>query len=121
MSRRETDHQPLPEELAEEISQLRDALGGLKSSVVGMSRFHGGTNGTSTVTIDAGKGPAWIAAACALAMMVGLILGGGFVGVLLLDQSRRIGAVERDTRDLNDYLSAIYVAAPQLKPKEKTQ
>lgn len=126
MSRRATDGQPLPEELTHDVEDLRDELGkalqDVRIALAAMGRFNSTQmTGTSTVTIDAGKGPAWIAAACACAMLVGLILGGGFVGVLLLDQSRRIGAVERDTRDLNDYLSAIYQQAPQLKPKEKDQ
>lgn len=104
-------------EISNTLQELRIGLAVLR----GTASHTTATTGSSTVTIDAGKGPAWIAAACACAMLVGLILGGGFVGVLLLDQSRRIGAVERDTRDLNDYLSAIYQQAPQLRPKEKTQ
>lgn len=111
------DEDDLAADIGGTLQELRISLALLR----GIPTHTNATTGTSTVTIDAGKGPAWIAAACAAAMLVGLVLGGGFVGVLLLEQSRRIGAVERDTRDLNDYLSAIYVAAPQLKPKEKTQ
>lgn len=123
MSRRATDGTPLPDEFTEDLGELREelreAIRDARAGLQAINRMGGTGTGTSTVSIDAGKGPAWIAASCALAMMVGLILGGGFVGVLLLDQSRRIGAVERDVRDLNDILSAVYVMAPQLKPKEK--
>lgn len=111
MSRLETDQQPLPEELAEEINQLREALGGLKSSIAGITRFHGGTNGNSTVTIDAGKGPAWIAVwistICCTAMMVAMMFG----GMWMLHQAKEID-------DLNAYLQAIYQQAPSLQPPQ---
>lgn len=120
-----------PQEVADMLQDVRIALAGLRG-------FGSHTNGVNTVTIDAGKGPAWIAASCAVAMLVGLLVACAWLSTALSeqsiaraehaeaerqarqDQSRRIDALDRKTADLDAYLSAIYMQAPQLKPKEKT-
>lgn len=62
----------------------------------------------STITINAGGIGVWIAStACAVMLAVNM-----FMVALYLDQQQQI-------RDLDAYLSAIYMMAPSLKPLEK--
>lgn len=65
-------------------------------------------NSTITVHHD-GKGT-WIAVTACLVMLAVNI----FLAVLVIDHSRKID-------DLGDYLSAIYMQAPHLKPAESTE
>jgi hypothetical protein len=61
----------------------------------------------STVTINAGGVGVWIAVtASAIMLAVNMVL-----VVILIDHGRRID-------DLQDYVHAIYMMAPQLKPEE---
>ena len=59
----------------------------------------------STVTINGGGIGVWIATVCC-AVMLGISIIGAAV---IIDQGRRIS-------DLNDYLAAIYMQAPHLRP-----
>ena len=63
---------------------------------------------TSTVTIQASGIGVWVASTCC-AVMLAVNL---FMVALYLDQQQQI-------RDLDAYLSAIYMMAPNLKPPEK--
>lgn len=65
-------------------------------------------NSTITVHHD-GKGT-WIAVTACLVMLAVNI----FLAVLVIDHSRKID-------DLGDYLSAIYMQAPHLKPAETAE
>ncbi|GAA0696446.1 hypothetical protein ISN75_06900 [Dyella marensis] len=75
--------------------------------------------GTANVNINAGGVAVWIAVTCCVAMLAATMVGAVWLG-------REFGAMEsanhqQDKRisDLNDYLSAIYMQAPQLRPKEE--
>lgn len=63
---------------------------------------------TSNININAGGVGVWIATtACAVMLAINM-----FMVALYLDQQQQI-------RDLDAYLSAIYMMAPSLKPPEK--
>lgn len=62
---------------------------------------------TATVSINAGGIGIWIASTCAAVSMTMCLAMGG----VILNQQREIG-------ELRQYLSAIYMQAPQLKPEE---
>lgn len=111
----------MPDEVTEDIHELREemaeALKELRAGVLSVSRYASPQNnsaGTSTVTIDAGKGPAWIAVwistICCTAMMVAMVFG----GMWMLHQAKQID-------DLNAYLQAIYQQAPSLQPPKESQ
>lgn len=75
--------------------------------------------GTANVNINAGGVAVWISATCCIAMLVATMVGAIWLG-------REFGSMEsanhqQDKRisDLNDYLSAIYMQAPQLRPKDE--
>lgn len=65
-------------------------------------------NATSTVTLSAGSFGVWVSAFCAgiTFLMFCVIL------VLFVNHDRKID-------DLGDYLNAIYMMAPQLKPEKE--
>lgn len=62
---------------------------------------------TATVSINAGGIGIWIASTCAAVSMTMCFAMGG----VILNQQREIG-------ELRQYLAAIYMQAPQLKPEE---
>lgn len=64
---------------------------------------------TATITVSAGGVGLWIAVTCCVVMLAANL----FLAAIVMDHSRKID-------DLGDYLSAIYMQAPQLKPAEKT-
>lgn len=73
--------------------------------VEGMTKA--GNKNVTRVEINAGGVGVWIATtACLVSMAVSL-----FLALWVLDLSRKVD-------DLSDYLSAIYMQAPYLKPKE---
>lgn len=65
-------------------------------------------NGHAQITVSAGGIGVWIAAMCCVVMLVVAL----FLGLLYVDHSRKIDS-------LNDYLNAIYMQAPHLKPESK--
>lgn len=64
--------------------------------------------GNSTVTINAGGAGVWIAVTCCIISFVINIA----LAVAFLNHDRKID-------DLGDYVNAIYMMAPHLKPKEE--
>lgn len=64
----------------------------------------------ATITVNAGGVAVWFAATCCAVALVA----SAFLALMVHDQAREIDR-------LNDYLSAIYMQAPQLRPKEASQ
>lgn len=68
----------------------------------------GNSGNQSTITLNAGGLGVWLAvSACGVMMAVNICL-----AVLLVNHDRKID-------DIGHYVQAIYMIAPQLKPKEK--
>ena len=62
---------------------------------------------TAKIEVNAGGIGVWIATTCCFVMMAVSL----FMALWVVDLSRKVS-------DLNDYLNAIYMMAPHLKPKE---
>jgi hypothetical protein len=96
-------------ELAEATRRLNRSLDGLREPEVS------GLSNAQSININAGGMggwiAAWIAAVCCAAMISG--------GAVFVWYTNGILAKQQDQISRNqDYLNAIYVAAPSLKPKE---
>lgn len=93
------------------MADSEDAIKGLAQAAERLeqaSRNLSGTGGNqATITLNAGGIGVWIASTCCVVMLACNV----FLLALYLDQQRQIAA-------LNEYLSAIYMLAPTLKPKE---
>ena len=87
-------------EATERTIQLQERLG--MSPVTGVSN--------ATIAVNAGGVGVWIATTCCLVMLATNI----FLAAIVLDHARKID-------DLGDYLNAIYMMAPQLKPSKKEE
>ena len=72
------------------------------------SRNMGNTGNQSTITLNAGGIGVWIACTCCAVMLACNL----FLIALYVDQQRQIAS-------LNEYLAAIYMLAPSLKPEKK--
>jgi hypothetical protein len=138
MSRRETDQQPLPEELAEDIGRLREAIAEVRSSVVDISKLQPSPVATSSASNNntnhfGGLGLV-IAIIVSTACCTAMLTGGAVFAYMTSNQvnaqnlkivtlEQKIAESERKTDEklsrMQDYLNAIYSIAPQLKPKEK--
>lgn len=66
-----------------------------------------GNMNTAKIEVNAGGVGVWIATTCCIVMMAVSM----FLALWVVDLSRKVS-------DLNDYLNAIYMMAPHLKPKE---
>lgn len=82
--------------------------------------------GTANVNINAGGVAVWISATCCIAMLVGLVVGAVLLASKSNDINREFSRMDaanhkqdKDLSDLHDYLSAIYMQAPQLRPKDE--
>ncbi|AMW36191.1 hypothetical protein [Xanthomonas phage XAJ2] len=89
------------EDIVERIERASAMLGPSNTNV-----------GTSNINVDAGGVAVWIAATCCIVSIVVTLL-------LFVTFSFRDAEQNRKIDNLGEYLSAIYMAAPQLKPKEK--
>lgn len=135
MSRRETDHQPLPEELAEDIGRLREALADVRSSVVDIAKLQPAQVATSSASNNNHFGSAGLilgvifSAICCTAMLTGGAVYAFMTSNQVAQQNAKIAELdaklaERDRKTddklsrMQDYLNAIYSLAPSLKPKE---
>lgn len=92
--------------------QVRNDLQYLSGRVDELKREVAGNSATSTIHVNAGGIGVWISAtACVVTLSVVLV-----VGVM---QMNRDAAQDKRLSDLDDYISAIYMMAPHLKPDEK--
>lgn len=78
----------------------------LERAVKTLSGFN--TGNQSTIHINAGGIGVWLACSMCAVMLACNV----FLAVLYIDQQRQIAS-------LNEYLAAIYMIAPDLKPKEE--
>jgi hypothetical protein len=92
---------------AEDIARFGNAIGRFEK-VLDSVGSGGNRVGNATITVNAGGVGVWVAVTCCAVMLtIGII--GGF---LYIDQSRKVDQMQ-------DYLNAIYMQAPYLKPKDK--
>ncbi len=75
----------------------------------------GGNNavGTSTITVNAGGVGIWVCATACLICLVVVVVGAAAFGFQIADHSRKLDR-------LDEYLSAIYMAAPHLKQEDSS-
>lgn len=97
----------------EHQKELIVAIGELQRAVDRLPRRTSDSHSVSKVEISGGGFGVWIAATCCVAMLTAMVIGSIFVISILGEHSRAIA-------DLNSYLQAIYVQAPQLQSKAKT-
>ncbi len=91
-------------ELAAQLTKaFRDLDDTLKEHIRGTAN----TSTNQTIRFDAGGIGVWVAATCCIVMMFMV----GIAGFFYIDQMRRVDKMQ-------DYLNAIYMKAPQLKPTE---
>jgi hypothetical protein len=88
----------------EAISGLTRAAERLEQASRNLS---GNAGNQSNITLNAGGIGVWLSATCCLVMLACNV----FLLALYLDQQRQIAS-------LNEYLSAIYMLAPSLKPEK---
>lgn len=92
----------------DEIAALNDLKASLRDLRDSLARA--GNSNRSTISINAGGIGVWVATtACAVMLACNV-----FLAALVIEHSRRLDRLE-------DYLSAIYMQAPHLKPQEKKQ
>jgi hypothetical protein len=140
MSRRETDHQPLPEELTHELQGLlveaRDALNDMREGAAALARRQVASPvATSSASNNNHFGSAGLilgvifSAICCTAMLTGGAVYAFMTSNQVAQQNAKIAELdaklaERDRKTddklsrMQDYLNAIYSLAPSLKPKE---
>lgn len=94
--------------LDKQTERLNVLLDNIESGLRERPKSSLGNSNTATIQVNAGGLGLWVAV-CLCSFMAGLVLMGSFI---LVDQQRKIS-------DLGDYLSAIYMQAPHLKPPEK--
>lgn len=101
------------------LSKLEDKVDAIGSA----SKPANSTANTSSINVNAGGVGiwvcAWIASLCCVAM---LVAGGMFlwsVSRQMEAQDAKIAKQDDQLSRMQDYLNAIYAAAPQLKPKDK--
>lgn len=138
MSSRETDKQPIPEEIAEDIGRLREALAEVRSSVVDIAKLQPSPIASSSASNNntnhfGGLGMVIaiiVSTACCTAMLTGGAVFAFMTSNQVNAQNAKIGELEQKIAEgdrktdgklagMQDYLNAIYVQAPSLRPKEK--
>lgn len=93
-----------PEDVAKFSAALDKWMRTLESSKVPPQN----SMGNATIMINAGGVGVWIATTCCIVMLALGIMG----GFLYVNESRKVDQMQ-------DYLNAIYMQAPYLKPKDK--
>lgn len=102
----------------ESLSELDMAVAEVRQFVKSRGGIRGGNN-HMTLTVNAGGVGVWICVTCFIAVLACSLVGSFWM-------SSELSSIHHDLKDRKDendsmksYLAAIYVQAPQLKPKEK--
>jgi hypothetical protein len=80
-----------------------------------------GGNNTTTVNVNAGGVGVWLCLTALLVVCVVSVVTASERAKDVARQDKEISDLRDDVQTLNDYLSAIYMQAPHLKPKEPEQ
>lgn len=108
----------------ESLQELDRAVAEVRDFMRNRAGIRGGNN-QMTMHVNAGGVGVWIAVTCCIVMLSCLTVGGILANAWLNSEFANIHSDLKDRRDENEsmkaYLAAIYMQAPQLKPKEKEQ
>lgn len=98
-------------ELKNKLAQMETQFDATMNRTIDcLSKAQNTASNQSTISINAGGVGVWVATtACAVMLAVNVML----VGIIV--------SHERKLDDLSDYIHAIYMMAPSLKPAEKQQ
>lgn len=108
---------------AEKIERLLGRLDGtLREISQSLHPRNSEATSASHVNVNAGSAAgwasAWIASLCCVAVMVGGSMWVGSVNRQIDAQNAKIAQQDDKLSRMQDYLNAIYMVAPQLKPKD---
>jgi heme exporter protein D len=85
-----------------------------------LAELLGGRNSNqSTITINAGGIGVWVATTACLIMLGIVIVGSLWTSREFTKNDQDLKEVREELKTAQAYISAIYVAAPQLKPKDE--
>lgn len=77
------------------------------------------TGNHSTISINAGGVGVWIATTCCIVMLAVIGIGGLWMDREFQRHDAQLAELRQDNADLHEYLAAIYMIAPSLKPEPK--
>ena len=97
-----------PVDIKENIENLERRFDGIISKLSDVLSTTGNSGNQSHITINAGGVAIWMATTACLVMLAVNIM----LAAIIVIHDRKID-------DLNHYLNAVYMMAPQLKPEEK--
>ena len=80
-----------------------------------------GGNNTTTVNVNAGGVGVWLCLTALVVVCVVSVMTANERAKDVARQDQEIRDLRDDVQALNDYLSAIYMQAPHLRPKDKEQ
>lgn len=92
-----------------------------EDSLPSLLRALRGGNSTTTVNVNAGGVGVWLCLTALVVVCVVSVMSANERAKGVSRQDAEIRDLRNDVQALNDYLSAIYMQAPHLKPKESEQ
>lgn len=105
---------------AEDIARFGSAIERFEEVIDSVSDRRSKNIGNATITVNAGGVGVWVAVTCCLVMLALLLLGSLWASRELMRSDQEMQARKDENSKMTAYLQAIYVQAPQLKPKEST-
>lgn len=105
---------------AEDIARFGSAIERFEEVIDSVSDRRNKNIGNATITVNAGGVGVWVAVTCCLVMLALLLLGSLWASREMNRFDQEMQARKDENSKMQAYISAIYVQAPQLKPKEST-
>lgn len=105
---------------AEDIARFGSAIERFEEVIDSVSDRRNKNIGNATITVNAGGVGVWVAVTCCLVMLALLLLGSLWASREMNRFDQEMQARKDENSKMTAYLQAIYVQAPQLKPKEST-
>lgn len=84
-------------------------------------RNNSGNQSVNRITFEAGGAGVWIATTACLVMLAAMLVGGFWLSREFARVDKELNERKEEGQRMQSYLSAIYIQAPQLQPKDEKQ
>lgn len=105
---------------AEDIARFGSAIGRFEKVLDTVADRRVNTVGNATISVNAGGVGVWVAVTCCIVMLSILLIGSLWASHEMMRFDQEMQARKDENSKMQAYISAIYVQAPQLKPKDKS-
>lgn len=101
------------------IRGMEQSVKDIKDSLERIGAGRDASSNVNTVKINAGGVGVWVSSTCCMVMLAVILVGGFWISREFTRTDKELNERKEELQRIQSYVSAIYVQAPQLRPKDE--